>query len=706
MEKITVIIPVFNTQEFLRECLSSVLNQSYKNLEVLIINDGSNEMCRKEIEEFAKRDERITCYHFEHRRGVGAARNAGLKYATGDYVYFLDSDDYLAGNTLQLLIENIGDSPMLSGKIKNVTKKTIEEKIERATKVTYDKHRLSPFYNQSILNRLIRKNFVEKFQLKFSEDVECYSDLEFLVPAIIHMDCFQVLNDNLYFQRTRNDPITNPSLMQQNEEQRVTDYLKMYSRLRNTYSNEEIVVRYLDRTFLEFYHKTMIGFFNNQNNFNLFFDKLSQCAKHVKRDELKEVNFSVKRQLRLLSKNKKEKSFKAIKNHNRLLKWKAALKGRSSLYIQLYRSFFMKMPLKEKTIVFESFLGKSYSDSPKYLYEYMLKNNMDYNYVWIFNEKGRTIPGNPKQVKRLSLAYYYYLATSKYWISNSRMPKQLDKREGNVYIQTWHGTPLKKLVFDMNDIHSANPNYKEDFFKQSRRWDYLVSANQYSSDIFRRAFKFEKEMLEFGYPRNDILYHKDIKRLSDTVKRRLGIPLEKKVVLYAPTWRDDEFYKPGKYKFSLKLDLQAMKKELCDEYVVILRTHYFIADHIDTTGMDDFVYNLSKYDDIAELYVISDLLITDYSSVFFDYANLRRPILFYTYDLEKYRDILRGFYLDMENEIPGPILKTTDEVIRSIQRLERVQEEYQSKYDLFYSRFCSWDNGSASEQIVKRVFGN
>ena len=184
----------------------------------------------------------------------------------------------------------------------------------------------------------------------------------------------------------------------------------------------------------------------------------------------------------------------------------------------------------------------------------------------------------------------------------------------------------------------------------------------------------------------------------------MGIPKDKKVILYAPTWRDDEYYESGKYKFDLKLDLRMMQKKLSDEYVVILRTHYFIADNLDVTGLEGFVYNLSKYDDIAELYLISDILITDYSSVFFDYANLKRPMLFFTYDLDKYRDVLRGFYIDMEKELPGPLLFTTEEIIDSIENINTVNAKYASIYNEFYDRFCGWEDGHASENCIKAVF--
>ena len=281
----------------------------------------------------------------------------------------------------------------------------------------------------------------------------------------------------------------------------------------------------------------------------------------------------------------------------------------------------------------------------------------------------------------------------------------IKKREGNVFLQTWHGTPLKRLVFDMDDISSATARYKKQVYKQSRAWDYLIAPNQYSSDIFRSCFMFDKEMLETGYPRNDILHSKDKLQIAARLKEKLVIPKDKKTILYAPTWRDDEYYAKGKYKFSLQLDLKLLREKLGDEYVLLLRTHYFIADKVDVSGVEDFVYNVSKYDDIAELYLISDVLITDYSSVFFDYANLKRPMLFYMYDLDKYRDVLRGFYINIEEELPGPILFTSEDVIKSIKDINTISKEYEHKYNVFYDKFCGWEKGNSSQKVVERVFG-
>ena len=148
-----------------------------------------------------------------------------------------------------------------------------------------------------------------------------------------------------------------------------------------------------------------------------------------------------------------------------------------------------------------------------------------------------------------------------------------------------------------------------------------------------------------------------------------------------------------------------MQKRLGNEYVVVLRMHYYIASNMDISAFQGFAYDESHYNDITELYLISDILITDYSSVFFDYGNLRRPMLFFTYDLEKYRDMLRGFYLDIEKDVPGPILYTSDEVIDAIEHIDTITEKYKERYDVFYERFCSVDDGHASERICTKVSG-
>ena len=300
----------------------------------------------------------------------------------------------------------------------------------------------------------------------------------------------------------------------------------------------------------------------------------------------------------------------------------------------------------------------------------------------------------------------YYLATSKYFVFNVRQPQWFKKRSGQVFFETWHGTPLKRLGFDLKDVFGAAPNNKKRINTATKGWDYLLSPNEFSTGCFNTCFLFDKKkIVEYGYPRNDILHNEEGKELAVKVKEKLRLDPGKKLILYAPTWRDDECYGPGLYKFELKLELDKMKEALGDEYIVLLRTHYFIADSVDTAAYGGFAVNVSRYDDIAELYLISDILITDYSSVFFDFGGLRRPMLFYTYDLDRYRDILHGFYMDMEQEVPGPMLYTTEEVIDAIKNIDDISLKYKDRYEEFYRKYCSLEDGRAAERCVKTILG-
>lgn len=362
--------------------------------------------------------------------------------------------------------------------------------------------------------------------------------------------------------------------------------------------------------------------------------------------------------------------------------------------------------IDEKMVFFESFFGKNYSGNPKYIYEEMLRDEKykDYKFIWSYRgENNDVIPGNPIIVDREDVEYYKYLARSKYWVNNIVFPVHR-KREGNVYLQTWHGTPLKRIGFDI-EIEGPETLARENFYIESRNWDYLISQNQHSSEIFKRAFKFHKDVLEYGYPLNDIFYDKELDEVVKEIKGSLNIPNDKKVILYAPTWRDNEMTNSWEHTFNLKFDLKTFYENFSDEYVLILRMHHLVADSIEIKEeYKDFVYELSKYDDIQELYAISDILITDYSSVFFDYANTKRPVLFFAYDFEMYKNNIRGFYLDMEKDLPGPVIKTEKELIEAINNIENISKEYKTKYDEFNNRFCYLDDGNVSKRIIDKVF--
>ncbi|MCY7899786.1 CDP-glycerol glycerophosphotransferase family protein [Bacillus inaquosorum] len=386
---------------------------------------------------------------------------------------------------------------------------------------------------------------------------------------------------------------------------------------------------------------------------------------------------------------------------------------KKNILIKIYSILFMiigKLPKNKRMIIFESYLGKQFSCNPRAIYEYLQQNNSKYsfNMVWSVdkNYEHEFIRQGLNYSNRFTLSWLWKMATAKYWVTNSRLPLWLPKPNKTIYIQTWHGTPLKRLANDMDVVRmpgTTTEKYKKNFSKESSKWDVLISPNKYSTEIFKRAFHFNNTVIETGYPRNDILYKKDIEPYKEKLKKKLGLE-RKKVILYAPTWRDDNFYSKGNYKFDLKLDLEMIKKDLGNQVVILLRMHYLVNQDFDLEDYKEFIMDVSDYPDIRDLYIISDILVTDYSSVFFDFANLKKPILFYTYDLEYYRDNLRGFYFDIETNAPGKIVDNSDDLIEELKNLLKNPKLHEN-YARFYNEFCLYEDGKSTKRVVEKIFG-
>ena len=276
-------------------------------------------------------------------------------------------------------------------------------------------------------------------------------------------------------------------------------------------------------------------------------------------------------------------------------------------------------------------------------------------------------------------------------------------------MQCWHGTPLKKLRCDIT-VTGSVLNTKEEVIKRNNldvaKIDYFISPSKYSTEKFTSAFNLknlnkENIIIEKGYPRNDKLINYTQNDIN-AIKEKLNIKTNKKIILYAPTFRDDEHKSGLGYTYKLNIDFDKLKKELGKDYIILFRAHYFIANSFDFNKYKDFVYNVSDYDDINDLYLISDLLITDYSSVFFDYAILKRPILFYMYDYKNYKTKLRDFYLDLK-ELPGPIIEKQEDLVKDIKQIDKVFNKYKEYYQTFNKKFNPYEDGKSSIRVAKEI---
>ncbi|MES5815122.1 CDP-glycerol glycerophosphotransferase family protein [Pseudoxanthomonas sp. Soil82] len=358
------------------------------------------------------------------------------------------------------------------------------------------------------------------------------------------------------------------------------------------------------------------------------------------------------------------------------------------------------LPLEPDLVLFESFLGKQYAGNPRYIYEALRQLRPDLRCVWAYDGP-QAIPGDPPRVRRGSPEYLRVLAQAGYRVNNVVFAAHGRKPE-TVYLQTWHGTPLKRLGWDI-EVDGPEAAARANFHGESRGWSVLLSANAYSTGTLRRAFRHEGPVLEAGYPLTDPLLDASLDRSA--VAARLGLPADRRFVLYAPTWRDHRPVGPWRFDFDLHLDLQAVSAALAPDQMLLIKAHHLVAAGLDAAALPDNVRDVSHLEDITELCALADVLVTDYSSVFFDFAVTGRPILFYCYDLDLYARQVRGFYLDVERDLPGPVARDSSQLLALLADLPAVSARYADRYRRFRERYCTLADGRCAQRVVDAVFG-
>jgi CDP-glycerol glycerophosphotransferase len=322
------------------------------------------------------------------------------------------------------------------------------------------------------------------------------------------------------------------------------------------------------------------------------------------------------------------------------------------------------------------------SDNPAAIAEELRRRGLRIEDVWLLGDEGRDL-----------------LSRADIIVSNDCLMDPFTKALDTRYLQTWHGTPLKRIFHDVARRSFPHADTMDVWLARDvARWDALLSQSPYCSDALRSAFRYDGEILELGSPRNDVLSSPERDAIRARVREELEIPDGARAVLYAPTWRDGA-------PFRLELDVDGLRRELGDDVVVLVRAHGVDAATARIDAMPG-VRDVSGRPEIGDLYLAADVLVTDYSSVAIDFAITGKPMLFFVYDLERYRDDMRGFYFDLVADPPGPFLTTSDEVISALRDLDRIVERYGEAYARFRERFCPWDDGHASARAVDAFFGD
>ena len=364
------------------------------------------------------------------------------------------------------------------------------------------------------------------------------------------------------------------------------------------------------------------------------------------------------------------------------------------IVLQIWALF---VPIKKKTIIFSSFGGRKFDDSPKALYDEICKREYfkDWKLIWAFVDPDAMEIPRGEKIKIDSYSFFKTLICSQVWICNTGMDRDIGfNRKGILKIETWHGVPLKRICGEEKTNAVEKKRKRKSFDTETIR----CAQSEYDREIFSRIFNASKDsILLCDLPRNDSLTKykaDDIEKL----KSNMNISLNKKVLLYIPTYREYLMDDNSMNYIAPPINLQRWREELGDEWVLLFRAHYAVNKVLNIKS-DGFVIDVSSYPILNELYAISDVMISDYSSSFIDFSILGRPMLCYAYDLEEYEN-KRGLYIDLNKELPSKIDETEDEILNHIVTLD--YEEESKKTKLFRDKYAP-KAGNASVTVVDEL---
>ena len=354
-------------------------------------------------------------------------------------------------------------------------------------------------------------------------------------------------------------------------------------------------------------------------------------------------------------------------------------------------------PLRD-AVVYASFEGRQVSDSPRAIFDELVRREAPLEHLWVVRDGMARAPEGATLVREGSAEHYDALATARYVVANEDFPAWFERRPDQVAVQTLAGTPFKQVGLDVENAHPTQKRFEGAWHGTSAQWQHVLSPSTFATPILRRAFAIEGELHETGSPRADLLAAPGLEERSRALRARLGLPDDRRVVLYAPTFRDHIVDHRGRPRIDLHLDIERLRAIAGDDVVVLFRKHHLVFDPAPATP-DGFVRDASGFGDGAELLLAADVLVTDYSSLLFDFALTGRPAVLFAHDLETYRDDVRGLYLDPERDVPYPLVRTTDELGETLRSL--------APPDLtaFRERYCDLDDGAATARAVDAIFG-
>ncbi|MFG1953117.1 CDP-glycerol glycerophosphotransferase family protein [Micromonospora sp. NPDC048830] len=724
MPLISFVVPAFRVQAYLRECLDSILGQPFDDVEVIGVDDHSPDGSGDILAGYADRDHRVRAVRLPRNVGLGPARNAGLDLAAGEYVWFVDGDDWLAPDCLPELAARLRATRpdvLLVDHVRvhwdnRVVGSALAEVFPAPPGPVTFRLRERPEAMRLLhtaWNRLVRRRFLVDLGLRFPPG--WYEDVPFSYPVLMAAERIGVLDRVcLNYRQRRAGAITRTRGDRHFE---VFAQWHRVFRLMDEWGIEDLRPAVFER--MIWHYLTVLG---NGDRIApelrpAFFARIT--ADHARWrppagapvppgvDGLRHRLVAAGRWRTFSALRAAHQAGEAARRQVRRLApvaRRAARLGRDAALREYYRAELTR-PIDPTLAVYAAYWYRGYACNPAAIYEAARRLAPHVRGVWIVRrDRVDSLPSGVEYVVAGSREYHRALARARWLVNNVNFPDFVRKRPGSVHVQTHHGTPVKVMGLDQQryPLGAVGMDFG-DLLRRVDRWDYSVSANAFSTQMWERAYPAAYTTLEVGYPRNDRLVTAGPDEVREA-RSRLGLAPGDRVALYAPTHRE---HLPG---YRPPFDPGLLLDSLGPAGRLLVRSHYFhdrdrrhrATGPVLSAG-GSRVLDVSDHDRIEDLYLAADVLVTDYSSAMFDYAVLDRPIVVYAPDWEAYR-LARGVYFDLLTEPPGAVATSFPALLDLFRSGAVDAAAATAARRRFRARFCALDDGHAAERVVRRVF--
>ncbi|KJS62760.1 bifunctional glycosyltransferase/CDP-glycerol:glycerophosphate glycerophosphotransferase [Streptomyces rubellomurinus] len=724
---LSIVLPVHGVERFLPRCLDSILGDTAaveSRFEVVAVDDLSPDGSGAILDAYAARDRRLRVLHLDENRGLGGARAAALPQLRGEYVWFVDSDDWVPERTVSVLLDELAQEHRRATPADVLITDFTHVYPDGGTEPNPWRHVLtgSPLIEgctlaehpalfrtvMSVWNKVFRRAFLAGLDVSFGPGY--YEDISVTYPALLAAERLRYLDRPCYnYRRGRDGAITATASPKH------ADVFAQY----------DAIFAFLDRADrpgppvpealrTQVFERTVQQALNVYDSPGLVpadrrKDFFRRIAQHFERHRPAGYRFpgGVRGvQYRLAARGARI-AYAELRRTGRLPRElkrgaravaPAVKKGvRSGARFTAYNAF-RRLPLDEHLAVYAAYWHRGYACSPAAIYEKAKELAPQIRGVWVVENRRQAdaMPDGVPYVIVNTPAYLKAMATAKYFVNNVNFPRTMAKRPGTVHVQTQHGTPLKAMGMDLRGRPEAAEGMDFDRLQEAiDRWDFLVSSNPHTSEHFARAFPGHYEMLDTGYPRNDRLANATREEVR-AMRERIGLRPGTTAVLYAPTHRG------GRGGYLPLLDVTDLARKLGPDFTLLVRTHYFHTGGPGDLTVDQDaarIVDVSAHPVVEDLYLAADALVTDYSSMMFDYAVLDRPVVVFAPDWEEYQRE-RGVYFDLFALPPGAVTVDAEGLAKAL----LAGDPEPAARARFRARFCVWDDGGAAERVVRRVF--